>query len=287
VNTFPDKKLKTFTKEVYKNWQLQMKNKKYTQNKNCYYTSEHKSYSIKQLNCIHNEICNMIDYGIMEGYCTSNFARQVGKMGTPKEIKLSNTNMQYQTISYEEYKSLLEASKNNLKYNTIFNLLFKRGPRIGEIRAFRIKDYSYEKKQLMVNHTMSRTNKLKDPKTAASKNTIDLDDEINNKIKQLIDELKKQPNFDENWFIFNGPTPISSHAIDNAKEKYFKLAGIDKHLRLHDFIHSCATWLFSMNIPITVISRILRHANINETLKTYTHLLKEDYDNGLEKINKL
>jgi hypothetical protein len=31
---------------------------------------------------------------------------------------------------------------------------------------------------------MSKSNELKEPKTVASKNTIDLDDEINNKIKQ-------------------------------------------------------------------------------------------------------
>jgi integrase len=36
---------------------------------------------------------------------------------------------------------------------------------------------------------------------------------------------------------------------------------------LQMFRHSCATWLFSVKIPITVISKVLRHANVNETMK--------------------
>ena len=82
----------------------------------------------------------------------------------------------------------------------------------------------------MVNHTMSKKN-----------------------------ELKENPDCNENWFIFNGPTPISSNALEKAKKKYFKLANINKHIKLHGFRHSCATWLYSIGTQIAVISKILRH----------------------------
>lgn len=103
----------------------------------------------------------------------------------------------------------------------------------------------------------------------------------------LVEKLKENPECNENWFIFNGPTPISSNALEKAKEKYFKLANINKHIKLHGFRHSCATWLYSIGTPIAVISKILRHKNIKETLKTYTHLIKDDYDNELNKINNI
>lgn len=281
VQTFPNKKVKYYDKSIYEIWQSEMKKKTYKSGK------ENKLFTILYLNEVHNEICRMIDYGITEGYCKLNFARQAGKIGTPKEIKMSKVKASYNTITFEEFSDLLKASEDNLKYNTYFDLSFSRGPRIGEIRAFKIKDYNPIKKQLMVNHTMSKNNILKEPKTAASKAPIDLDDQLNDKIGKLIQYWQQFSDFTENWYLFNGPTPISSNALENAKNRYFKKANIQKHIRPHDFRHSCATWLYSIGTPISVISKILRHANIGETMKTYTHLFNKDYTEELERINKL
>ena len=280
VKTYPSSLLKYWTADQFLEWEKEMKQKKYKKKKN-----EWSLYSIEHLNRIYGEIVNMIDYGITQGYCSLNFAKQVGKIGTPKEIRMSNIRKDYNVINIEEFNRLLEVTKDNLKYNTYFELSFKRGPRPGEMRAFRCKDFNYEKMQLMVNHTLSKRKKLKEPKTAASKAPIDLDESLAKKIKLLINSLKEQKGFNDNWYIFGGEKPISSNSINKAKEKYFKLANIKQHLRLHDFRHSCATWQYSAGIPITVISKILRHKNIDETMKTYTHLFQEDYRNGLDKIN--
>lgn len=229
----------------------------------------------------------MFKYLVLEGYCENNIPEQAGKIGTPKEIKMGKRQKSYEVITYEEYLRLIEASKDNSKFNTMFDLWFTRGPRPGEIRAFRIKDFDYKKKQLMVNNTINKKNELKDPKTASSKATIDLDDEVANKIKKLIDNLKKQKSCNDDWFIFNGPTPISEHSIRNARDKYFKKANINKHIKLHEFRHSCATWLFSINIPVTVISRILRHKDISVTMATYIHLINQQYTEQLKIINNM
>lgn len=279
VDTYPNKEIIKFTIEDYETWKFQMKNKTYKK------ATKLVPYSIKRLNEIHNEICRMIQYAIEEGYCKINFAKSSGKIGTPKEVRMSKINSPYEVIDYDEYSRLMEVSKNDLKFNTYFHLGFTRGPRPGEVRAFRCVDYIPEKKQLMVNHTLSKRNKLKDPKTAASKAPIDLDDGLNKKILTLINYLKQQKGYNENWYIFGGEKPISSHALDYNKDKYFKLANIDTHIRLHDFRHSCATWLYSMGINIAVISKILRHSSIAETLRTYTHLFNKDYLKSLEDIN--
>lgn len=282
VKTYPNIQVKMITKQFYEEWQRQMKHKKYEKGKNIWH-----AYSVKRLNKIHDEICLMFDYLLENGYCTSNVPRQVGKIGTTKEVKLSKQNKKYTTIDYDEYLKLMKATKQDKKYNTIFDLFFSRGVRIGEMRAFRILDFNYEENQIMVNHTLSKENVLKEPKTASSKAPIDLDDELNEKINNLILELKTQPNFNDKWYIFNGATPISAHAIDYNKNKYFELAKIKKNIKLHDFRHSCATWLFSIGIPIAVISKILRHADVGITLSTYTHLVQKDYEEALDRLNKI
>ena len=287
VKTYPNATINFFNKKIYQQWQIEMKGKKYKKGKDKNGNDLWHLYSIKRLNKIHNEICNFIDYLIIEEYCRTNFAKQTGKIGTPKEIKMSGQKAEYTIINFEEYLKLMKATKDNNKYNTLFDLMFSCGPRAGEIRAFRICDYNYNKKQLMVNFTLSKDNKLKEPKTASSKATIDLDDELNEKINILINQLKNKEGFNENWYIFNGEKPISFNAMNYNKEKYFKLANINKHLRLHDFRHSCASWLFSIGTPITVISKILRHKNINITLSIYTHLIEEEYKRELIKLNNI
>ena len=78
----------------------------------------------------------------------------------------------------------------------------------------------------MINHTMSKHNELNEPKTSSSKAPIDLDDNINSKILKLINKLRENLDCNDNWYIFGGANPISSHSLDNAKNKYFKLANI-------------------------------------------------------------
>ncbi len=281
VENNPNIKLSKIDTTYYSNWQRQMIKKTYKKG------NEDRPYSLQQLNRSHNLICEMFDYAVNEGLCRLNIPKRVGKFGTPKENKLSNQRKVWQVIDFDEYLRLLEASKDNLKFNTYFDLSFSRGPRMGEVRAFKIKDYNPQKKQLMVNHTMSKYNILKEPKTASSKAPIDLDDSLNEKIQKLIEYWKQFTDYSDDWYLFNGPLPISEGSLKYGREKYFKIANINKHLRLHDFRHSCATWLFSIGIPIEVISKILRHANINETLKTYTHLLESNYTSSLDKISSI
>lgn len=278
VTTYPDMNIKLFNKAIYLKWQAEMRTKTYKKG------SEDCLYMIKTLNNINKEVEKMIDYAICEGYCTINFVKQSGKIGTAKEIKMSKLKFKYETINFEEYQELMRVSENDLLYNTFMDLAFSRGTRVGEVRAFRVVDYYQKKKQLMVNHTMSEKNELKEPKTASSKAPIDLDNDLCKKIDELIAQLKKQIGFNDNWYIFGGEKPISRHALDNAKDRYLKLAGIKKHLRLHDFRHSCATWLFSIGVPITVISKILRHKDIAETMETYIHLFDDDYGKALNGI---
>lgn len=278
---FSNKQIKSFSKEDYANWQKEMRTKTFKRGEKIY------NFSIKYLNKVHNEIKLMFDFALNEGLIIVNPAAQVGKFGTPKEISLSNQNNIYNVINYKEYLRLMQATAGNKRYNTLFDLFFSRGLRAGEVRALRVQDFDYKKKQLTVNHTLSKSNLLKPPKTASSKAPIDLDDSLAEKINDLINDMKNKANFNEQWYIFNGETPLSAHAMDYNKDKYFKVAKINKHLRLHDFRHSCATWLFSIGTPITVISRILRHKDISITMSTYTHLIEEDYKKELKRINDI
>ena len=54
-----------------------------------------------------------------------------------------------------------------------------------------------------------------------------------------------------------------------------------KHYKYVEFM-----FLFFNVVDVAAISKILRHANIEATLKTHTHLFMENYNAGLQKIKQ-
>lgn len=57
--------------------------------------------------------------------------------------------------------------------------------------------------------------------------------------------------------------------------------------RLHDLRHSHATLLINSGVNIVAVSKRLGHSSINQTLKTYTHLLKNTDDELINTLEKL
>ena len=69
-------------------------------------------------------------------------------------------------------------------------------------------------------------------------------------------------------------------------KKAIKASGV-KNIRLHDLRHSHATILINNGINIVAVSKRLGHADIETTLKTYTHLLSDTNKELIDKINAI
>lgn len=281
-----NKKIVSYNSDNYKKWQDKIMDSTYIRG------NKEKKYSLSFLNAIHSYINAMYELALDKGLIQQNPIRKVGKFGTKKMIANQRNKKKYNIISYEQYLELLDISKYDQKYNTMFDLFYSNGPRPGELMAFRWVDYSYQNSTLEVNHTMSKKKKgkkryLKEPKTPASKDTMPLDSQLNEKIYQWKLQCMKNSNFTETWFMFGKDEPISENSLCNAVDKYLIQAGIIKEFRLHDFRHSFASWLISLKLPITVVSKRLRHASINETMQTYVHLIPKDYFDSISYIDSI
>ena len=88
--------------------------------------------------------------------------------------------------------------------------------------------------------------------------------------------------FKETWFVFGDELPFRETTIQVRKNKYCRLAGV-KQIRIHDFRHSCASFLIQNGASIVLVSKYLGHSKISITLDTYTHL----YENELKKVSSL
>jgi integrase len=53
-------------------------------------------------------------------------------------------------------------------------------------------------------------------------------------------------------------------------------ANVPASLTFHDLRHNCGSYLLSEHVPITMVSKILGHANVAITLSIYAYALEED-----------
>lgn len=238
-------------------------------------------YSVNHKNKILNLLKNLIMYS-HKYYNTSDTILTF--IENFKEVNTFKKEMQF--FTYEEFLKF-ESVIDELEYKTFFEMLYYLGLRQGELCALTWEDIDFTKKEVSINKTI--TTKLKgqlytisSPKTKKSNRILPIPKKLLESLKILKKQAKKKKYFKENWFIFGDELPFRETTIQVRKNKYCKLSGV-KQIRIHDFRHSCASFLIQNGASIVLVSKYLGHSKISITLDTYTHL----YENELKKVSNL
>ncbi len=168
----------------------------------------------------------------------------------------------------------------DLQMKCLFKTLYYCGLRRGEARGLTwdnidlVNSRLYVKKQIVVaDNTSKKRWKIAPPKTKKSIRTLPLSNDLRNDLQELYNKYKSYHNFKDTWFVFADEEPITVHRMNYQNEKNAQNAGI-KVINLHGFRHSCASMLINNNVNISVVSNYLGHADIEETLNTYTHMFE-------------
>ena len=104
-------------------------------------------------------------------------------------------------------------------------------------------------------------------------------------IENLI-KLKAMKKASDTDFIFgNGVVPISTTTLDRKRNCYCEAAGV-KRIRIHDFRHSHASYLISINTDLATIAKRLGDT-IEVVLNTYAHLFPSNQVVLVGKLNEL
>ena len=189
-------------------------------------------------------------------------------------------------ITLEQFRRLLSVIED-VTDRALFTCLFYLGLRIGEANALTWADVT---DTVTVNKTV--TTKVKNgedqflvttPKTSSSYRTLPLPRAVREAFTALSDNLSeelKRPS----CFIFGGQKPIPESSLQTRKNRYFKEAGLQP-IRLHDFRHSCASFLINNGATPLLVSKWLGHANVSMTLNTYSHLWKSELDEIVQTID--
>lgn len=188
----------------------------------------------------------------------------------------------------EEFKTFISVVDKE-EYFAFFNFLFFTGCRRGEALALYWDDIDFDKKTVsfnksVTNKVVGKTWFITTPKNASSVRTIRLSDNL----LQILREHKQQQREQcgDCLFVFGNNAPLSETSLSRYFKMYCQKANVKK-IRLHDFRHSHASYLISQGVSIVAIAKRLGHANIEQTLNTYAHLMPNEEDRLIEKLNEI
>lgn len=250
------------------------------------------SYMYEQENTISfkNDVLTLLksilNYGIKRLSLDLNkFYSNIIPFEDPNAIKKE---MEFYT--YKEYCEFIKV-EDDLLYKTLFETLYFLGLRKGELRGLQWKYVNFEKKTVHIKYQIpSRLNvsdyKLTKLKTKASDRILPIPDRLFGWLTTLYSQKKQYTNFSDEWFVFGDISPISKEKIKDRKDRNIAEANI-KYIRLHDFRHSCASLLINNGASIVLVAKYLGHSNIQETLRTYAHMYKDELDEMTNIINRL
>lgn len=193
-------------------------------------------------------------------------------------------------FTFKEYKHFRSVIPE-LEWQVFFDCLYYLGLRQGELQALIWSDIDFNKKEVKINKTLTTKIKgekwtISTPKTKNSIRTLPLSKNVYNGLKIMLNEALKFKYFKYDMFVFGMIQPFKETNIQKHKNKYCDLANL-RRIRIHDFRHSCASFLINQGASISLVSKYLGHSNITITLNTYTHLYKNELEDITNKINNL
>lgn len=259
-------KVNDFNLQIYKQFQMYL---------------DTKDYSIEYKNKIIGLLKRLIEYSNKYHNTNDNMLNYIERYKKVNEMK-----KEMQFFTYEEFKKFI-SSVDEYNYKVFYETLYYLGLRQGEATALTWNDINFTKKEVSINKTL--TTKLKgqlytvsSPKTVNSNRTLPIPLKLLKEYENLNKQAKTKKYYSDNWFVFGDELPFRETTIQAKKNKYCRLAGV-KQIRIHDFRHSCASFLINNGASIVLVSKYLGHSKISVTLDIYTHL----YKNELLEVSKI
>lgn len=185
------------------------------------------------------------------------FQNSAAMLKTYKEPK-----RQYTTWNLDEFRQFISAVDNPF-YHALFSFYYFTGCRMSEATGLIRSDFDLEAGTVHIQRNL---------KTEASDRVLKLP-------QPLVDELKPLLDLAEDGQVF----PVAQTTLFATFRRYTDKAGVPR-IRIHDLRHSFATNAIGHGANIVAVSRYLGHSTINQTLKTYSHLLEESHDDLVSNI---
>ena len=186
-------------------------------------------------------------------------------------------------LSIADAQKLMELTSEYSNFNTMIQLLLHTGMRSGELLGLKWECINFEAKTICIKYTKCNTDHfyLSPPKTAKSRRTICIDDDMVQMLKrhkQEQDKLKKA--FGDAWeqpeMVFTTGTGkwFDRNELNKRLKRLMKQNGLPE-ISAHKLRHTYASLLVYSGEQMQVISENLGHASCDITSRVYAHVYPE------------
>ena len=247
--------------------------------------------SIHIQSCIDEMIKSGLTYGTIKTYknrITAIFNSAVNKYNIIEkspainlEIKKDKTPSSKKALTESELKDLISKTKN-LKYKVIFSLAGMCGLRIGEILGLKWNKIDFKNNLITIDIQWKILDEdgnvgLGELKTKNSYRTIPMPSSV----KELLLQWSKHKPIDisNRVIVYNCVAGLT-----NLLRNYTRKIGYD--LSIHEFRHTYATSLIARGIDFKTVAKLMGH-DVEQTMKTYSHVTDEMFNNATNIINKI
>ena len=225
-------------------------------------------------------------YNVMQSIChfavTQNYLKETPCRGVILPTKDSTKDDKRKSLTEEELPRFIALFDGYTPLNVIVKTLLFTGMRSGEALGLQWSDIDFDKKLIIVNHTLTDVGGkhfLTTPKTKTSKRIIYMSDNLVELLKEhkrkqheLIFALGKE---------FAHPEMVFTSALGNYKDRSCLNTSLKRFLKgtefefmtLHCLRHSNATLLLNSGVDLKVVSEHLGHSDVSTTANIYTDIL--------------
>ncbi len=250
--------------------------------------------TIKEIN---TKLKTCLNEAEKQGYILKNWCKLVSlpKIEDKEEIRV---------LTKEEQERFLNAIKGH-DLELLFIMELGTGLRLGELLGLKWEDINFQNNDLTVHRTVQRVAIYKDdevvgykvieqsPKTKNAIRTIPIPKNIINKLKkhrkeQIEHILYMGEAYNNNDYVLCDPL---GNIIDDKRpgrnlNSILKKINIE-HIKFHALRHTYATRLFEAGVPPKTAQKLMGHSDIQTTMNIYTHVMKEEKIEAIDKINNL
>lgn len=208
--------------------------------------------------------------------------------------KLKDNKKEVEVFTKKESKTILADSYINPKLQLPLHLFLLAGLRFGEMAGLLWEDVNYKEKTLYIKHNLVYVNGeyfLRPTKTKETREIVVPDDLIKLLKKEELRQkkLRLEGLLKNEWETVCINSKNRYWSNENFRLQYIKFLdyiGI-RYLNIHKLRHTHATLLLLAGTDMKTVSERLGHSDINITMNTYSHVLKEMDLKASKNIEKL
>ena len=200
-------------------------------------------------------------------------------------------------LTPEQVRTLLKTAEGD-RLEALYVLAITTGLRQGELFGLKWEDVDLATERLSVRRTLTTPKggrRLGPPKRSKSRRSVKLTTRALEALtahreRQMEEREKLAELWHDHGFVFTTQvgTPINRH---NFFRRCFKpmleKAGLPHTVRFHDLRHTCATLLLSKNVNPKIVQELLGHANISQTMDTYSHVLPDMQERAASAMDEI